>query len=189
MGIANQKSTNGSPQAMSEKLDLITPSFQKLVANLEDMVKIYRVLLDIVRKEKELLIKADVDNLIENNKTKEACLYKVRGLDSFRERYARELAGIVGADTTQPRLIEIALKIPGERGNKLRGFHSTLELVVTRAQELNRENELYAQSALQTLSGALGEVKETLAPKKTYGPQGKMSNSADKAGHFVRKEG
>ena len=186
MGIVNQKPT---PSGVSEKLDLVTPSYLKLVSNLEDMVKVYRVLLDIVRKEKELLIKADIENLLENNKTKEACLYKVRGLDSFRERYARELAGIVGADTTQPRLIEIAQRIPGERGDKLRSFQSTLELVVSRAQELNKENETYAQSALQTLNGALTEVKETLAPKKTYGPQGKMSHNADKAGHFVRKEG
>ena len=37
--------------------------FEKLVNNLEEMTKHYRTLLDSVRKEKELLIKTDIEKL------------------------------------------------------------------------------------------------------------------------------
>jgi flagellar biosynthesis/type III secretory pathway chaperone len=168
-------------------------SYLKLVNNLEEMVKLYRTLLDVVRKEKELLIKADIEKLNENNQAKENLLYKVRGLDTTRERYAKEFAQLVGADVTAPRLIEMAKKcsVSGniEQGEKLRNIHSTLEIIIKRVSELNKENEDYAQSALKVLNGAMDNIKDTLGGKKTYARQGKMSTATPEgAGNFVRKE-
>ena len=88
-------------------------AFQKLEANLEELTKIYRSLLDIVRKEKELLLKADRDALDESNKLKEDLLFKLRAQDSLRSRYAMDLANLVGADAENPRLLELAQKLAG----------------------------------------------------------------------------
>jgi flagellar biosynthesis/type III secretory pathway chaperone len=168
-------------------------SYLKLVNNLEEMVKLYRSLLEIVRKEKEYLVQADVEKLNENNQAKENLLYKVRGLDTTRERYAKEFAQLVGSDATAPRLLEIAKKCSlsghAEQGEKLRNIHSTLEILIKRLSELNRENEEYTQSALQIVNGAMSNIKDTLGGKKTYARQGKMSQATpDGAGNFVRKE-
>jgi len=54
--------------------------------------------------------------------------------------------------------------------------------------EQNRENAIYVDSALQKLSGALNDVKETVSGKKNYERQGKMSTGPDKSGNFVSKE-
>jgi flagellar biosynthesis/type III secretory pathway chaperone len=168
-------------------------AYLKLLNNLEEMVKLYRTLLDVVRKEKELLIKADIEKLNENNQAKENLLYKVRGLDTTRERYAKEFAQMVGADVSAPRLLDIAKKcsLSGhvEQGEKLRNIHSTLEILIKRLSELNKENEEYAQSALQAVNGAMNNIKDTLSGKKTYAREGKMTSAGpDKAGNFVRKE-
>ena len=164
-------------------------AYHKLVTNLEDLTKVYRTLLDLLRKEKELLVKSDVVALSESNQTKEACLYKLKSLDAARERYARELANLIGADVQAPRLLDIAQKIAGTGGDRLRTIHSTLEILIRRVQEINKENEKFAASALSTLNGAMGEIKETLAPKKTYGRNGKMASHApDQAGNFSSKE-
>jgi hypothetical protein len=166
----------------------IEGAFAKLVSNLEDLTKIYRTLLDLIRKEKDLLINSDLEALNENNKAKEALIYKLRAQDSARERYARELANLIGADVKQPRLLELAQRLEGAAGDRLRAIHSTLEILIRRVSEINKENETYTQSALNTLNGAMGEIKETLAPKKTYGSQGKMAHGPEKAGNFVSKE-
>ena len=50
-------------------------STAKLVNNLEDLIKQYRLLLDVVRKEKDLLIAADIEKLNENNQSKEALIF------------------------------------------------------------------------------------------------------------------
>lgn len=166
----------------------IQTTYDKLVSNLEDLTKIYRTLLDLLRKEKDLLIKADVEALNESNLTKDACLYKLRALDTARERYARELSHHIGTDSAAPRLLDIAQKISGQAGDRLRSMHATLDLLVRRVHEINRDNATYADSALNTLNGAMGELKDTLAPKKTYGRNAKMATGPDKAGNLSSKE-
>lgn len=167
-------------------------SYQKLVANLEELTKLYRSLLEACRKEKEFLIAADIEKLNESNRNKEGILYKIRSLDAARERYAKEFALQIGGDTQNPRLLDLAKVLHSqhhhEAEQRLRTIHSMLEMVVTRVAQLNKENEEYAQSALGVLNGALGNIKETLAGKKTYARQGKMEYGPDKAGNFVRKE-
>lgn len=163
-------------------------AYQKLSTNLDDLIKNYRSLLDLVRKEKELLIAADIEKLIESNKNKEALLYRLKGLDAGRERYAHELAYLVNGDVQNPRLLELAQKIGGTAGDKLRNIHSTLDILIKRVTELNKENEEYAQSALQNLNGAVGNIKDTLSGKKTYEKKGKMAYGPEKSGNFVSKE-
>lgn len=165
-------------------------SYHKLVANLEELTKLYRALLEVARKEKELLIAADIKMLDENNKDKEALLYKIRTQDAARERYAKEFAHQLGLDNTvNHRLLDLAKVLHGTPAEqRLRTIHSMLEMVVSRVSSLNKENEEYAQSALTALNGAMGNIKETLAGKKTYARQGKMEYGPEKAGNFVRKE-
>lgn len=164
-------------------------SFQRLVANLEEMTKLYRQLLDLVRKEKQLLIDADMDKLQENNEIKEGLLFKIKSLDGLRTRYAAELASLVHADHENPRLLDIARNLGGPEADRLRVIHSALDLLIQRLSALNKENEAVAQSALRNLTGALGNIKDTLSGKKTYGARGQVQRGPEQAGHFVSKEG
>jgi flagellar biosynthesis/type III secretory pathway chaperone len=163
-------------------------AYQRLIHNLEELTKHYRQILELVRKEKELLIAADVEKLAENNQAKEDLLYKIKTCDSFREKYAKEYAFTIGADSTQPRLLELAQTVGGAEGDRLRTIHAMLQLLVSRVQTLNKENEEFAQSALSKLGGALDEIKGTLSGKKTYGQKGQIAHGPDKAGNFVSKE-
>ncbi len=163
--------------------------FEKLVNNLEEMTKNYRTLLDSVRKEKDLLIKTDIEKLNENNALKEQTLYKIRSMDGLRLNYASELAQLVGADHREPRLLEIAQKMGGAEGDRLRNFHSTLELITKRLVELNKENATYAEAALQTVHAAMDNIRDTfMGNQKTYQKKGNLQQGADRAGHLVRKE-
>ncbi len=163
-------------------------SFLKLTSNLDELTKNYRLLLDLLRREKDLLIGADIEKLNQCNHEKENLLYKIRTLDSARERYAKELAQLIGADVANPRLLELSKKVSSKEGDRLRTIHATLEILIKRVTELNKENEQYASSALSVLNGAMDNIKETLVGKKTYAREGKMSYGPEKAGNFVRKE-
>lgn len=162
---------------------------QRLVANLEELTKLYRQLLDIVRKEKVLLVEADMKKLQENNEHKENLLYKIKSTDALRIRYAAELATLVHADTENPRLLDIAKNLGGAAGDRLRVIHSALDLLVKRLSEINKENEEVAQNALKSLNGALNNIKDTLSGKKTYGGKGQAQRGPEQSGHFVSKEG
>lgn len=175
--------------AGGDRTQRIDSAYKKLISNLDEYTKSYRALLDIVRKEKEILISSDLEKLKENNTAKEASLYKMKALDGARERYAKELADSLGTDSVNPRLLDLAQKITGPRGEQLRNVHSALDMLVRRANELNKENEEYAKSALSGLNGALENVKDTLSPKQTYGQRGTMAYGPEKTGNFVRRSG
>lgn len=163
--------------------------FEKLVGNLEEITKLYRSLLDCVRKEKEFLIKSQMEQLNLNNALKEQLLFKIRSLDGLRFNYATELAQLVGADPREPRLLEIAQKIGGAESDKLRMIHSTLEILTKRLVEINKDNAIYAESALKNVGAAMENIKETLmGGQKTYQKKGTYQQSYDKAGHLVSKE-
>ena len=162
--------------------------FEKLVSNLEDLTKQYRMLLDCVRKEKDYLLQSDIPSLTENNAIKEQILMRIRSLDGLRINYATELAGIVGADIAHPRLLEIAQRMGGAEADRLRTIHSTLELITNRLVQLNKENAKYAESGLQAVSSAMDNIKETLMGKPTYQKKGGYQKGPEKSGHFVSKE-
>ncbi len=164
-------------------------AFQKLEANLEELTKIYRALLDLVRKEKDYLLKADRDALEESNKIKEDMLFKLRAHDALRSRYAMDLASLVGADADNPRLLELAQKLAGTpAADRLRTQHAALDMLIKRITDLNKENEEFAASALGTLNGALNDIKDTLSGKKTYSGKGQYKTGPQVAGNFVSKE-
>lgn len=162
--------------------------FENLVDNLDQQVKVYRTLLDVVRKEREVLVSAQIEQLNENNKTKEAILVKVRSLDVARIKLARDLAKAVGADAEQPRLLEIASKMGIEQGDRLRVLHSTLELLLKRLSEINKSNEEIVQAALQNVTGAIESIKGTLQAKPTYGKKGALVTSPQNGEHLVSKD-
>jgi hypothetical protein len=163
--------------------------YQKLIGNLEELTKQYRLLLDCIRKEKLLLINTKIDDLSENNVLKETILFKIKSLDGLRMNYAIELAQFLGADTREPRLLEIAQKIGGAEADRLRTIHSTLEILTKRLVEINKENANYAESALVNVNSAMENIKETLmGSQKTYQKKGAYQPSFDKAGHLVSKE-
>lgn len=171
------------------KLNLNTQElFNALADNLDQQVKVYRALLEVVRKEREVLVAAQIEQLNENNKAKEAILVKVRSLDSARIKYAHDLALAVGAEATQPRLLEIASKINLTDGDRLRVLHSTLELLVKRLSEINKGNESLVQAALQNVSGAIESIKGTLQAKPTYGKKGALVTSPQNGEHLVSKD-
>jgi flagellar biosynthesis/type III secretory pathway chaperone len=163
-------------------------SYQRLLANLEELTTLYRQLLDLVRKEKQLLVEANMEKLHENNENKENLLFKIKSTDGLRARYAAELASLVHADADAPRLLDIARNVGGPEGERLRVIHSALDLLIKRLSTLNKENEEVAQTALKSLGGALNNIKDTLSGKKTYGGKGQVQRGPEQAGHFVSKE-
>ncbi len=160
---------------------------QPLLDILEEQIKVYRLLLDTVRKEKDILIAANLDDLTENNRAKEATLIRIRALENQRIQLALELHQHLGMSGDQPRLLDIAVRLNDSHGEKLRSVHSVLELLLRRVQEYNRQNEILVQSALNNITGAMKAIKGALEEKPTYKKKGEVSGVSN-AGQLVSRE-
>ncbi len=163
-------------------------TFQRLESNLQEILKNYRLVLDVLRQEKEILLAADISQLSRINEEKETLLNKIKSLDAARERYSKEMGKHLGLSSATPRLAEIYQALKGPSGESLRLLHSALEMVFTRAQTLNKENAEYTDSALRNLSGAIANIKDTLSGKNTYERKGQMNYGPERAGNFVSRE-
>lgn len=158
-----------------------------LVGVLEEQIRVYRHLLDVVRKEKDILVAANLDDLNENNRTKEAMLIKIRTLEAQRLEAAGQLYQSLNLQGEHPRLLEMARHLDNASADKLRNIHSVLELLLKRVQEYNRQNEALVQSALNNITGAMNEIKGTLSDKPTYQKKGEVEG-VTQAGQLVSRE-
>ena len=166
----------------------IDRTFEKLVKNLEELTKNYRMLLELVRSERDLLKDSNVTKLNELNQNKENFIQTVKSLDALRMTYATDLAQAVGADPAQPRLLEIAQKLGGADGDRLRNIHAALELLLKRLFEINRSNAKAAESSLNNVNNTLDSFKENLMGQKTYQNKGQYQTGPEKSGHLVSRE-
>jgi hypothetical protein len=158
-----------------------------LVVVLEEQIRVYRHLLEIVRKEKEILIAANLDDLNENNRAKEAHLIKIRALESERLLKAQTLFLDLQLQGEHPRLLEMARHLDAESADKLRNIHSVMELLLKRVQEYNKQNEALVQSALLNITGAMKDIKGTLSDKATYQKKGEVEDHTS-SGQLVSRE-
>ncbi len=163
--------------------------YLKLEANLEEITKLYRQMVDLLRKEKEILIKAEIDKVEESNKQKEMILARLKSLDALRVKYASDLSMHLALDHTQPRLLEIARELGGARADKLRSIHAALEILMKKIPELNKENEQYVRTALTHVKGAIDNVKGVLVgPSTTYRREGSKERGSEVAGSLISRE-
>lgn len=162
--------------------------FGDLVDCLENLVKVYRALLDVVRREKEILVASRLDELNENNKSKDAMLVRIRSLENQRMKCARDMALAVGAEVEQPRLLDIANFCPRPMAERLHNLHSVLDLLIRRVAEVNKQNEELVQAALNNITGAMEAIRDGLKPKQVYGPKGNMATQKSESSHLVSKE-
>lgn len=158
-----------------------------LLTVLDEQIKVYRHLLEVVRKEKEILVSANLDELNENNRSKEAMLLKIRALETDRLKTAAAVYESLGLVSEQPRLLEIARHLDNEQAEKVRNVHSVLELLLRRVQEYNRQNETLVQSALTNITGAMNAIKGTLQDKATYQKKGEVEGHTS-SGQLVSRE-
>jgi flagellar biosynthesis/type III secretory pathway chaperone len=163
-------------------------TLNSLVQTLEDQIKVYRHLLECVRKEKDILISANLDELNENNKLKEAMLLKIRALETDRIKFTTLVCSEMGLTQEEPRLLDIARKVDLQTSERIHSIHSTLELLLRRVQEHNQQNETLVNSALANITGAMNSIKGTLQEKPTYQRQGEVSSVPASAGQLVSRE-
>ncbi|NQZ00800.1 MAG: flagellar protein FlgN [Bdellovibrionales bacterium] len=175
-------------RTMGRESEEFQKNFTELDKVLQHEIKIYRNLLDIVRKEKELLVASRLDDLSENNRSKEAQLIKLRSLEQQRVKLATELCQALSLPADEPRLLDISNELGGELGDRLRNLHSVLSLLLKRVHELNQSNERLVNSALNSITGALKSLKSALDENPTYKRQGSEVKGSSQSGQLVSRE-
>ena len=141
----------------------MSTSCGKLIESLNQLVTVYRHLLEVVRKEQDVLLETRLEDLSEVNKSKEKMVLKIKQLESQWTEGAKSLGLQLGIESSRPSLKDLAKYVGEADSKKLMNLHSVLSLLVHRIVELNKKNEKLTQSALSHINGAMQSIAHTLS--------------------------
>lgn len=160
----------------------------RLLTQLDELVGHYKKLLELTRQETEVIEALDRAKLDEFNQQKDDILRKIKLTDSFRERYARELAHLLNIESDYPRLLELAEKVDAPLAEAFRQSHAVLTLIIERLAQVQRKNQLLVEAQLRVLQGALSELKASVTQKPTYGKHKKLESHSQAVGVLREQE-
>ena len=169
---------------MEEKKD----SFAKLIHCLEDEINIYQHMHGLVVREKDLLVKANVADLLESNKAKDNMIVRLKSIERVREEIVRTLGRELLIFDSTPRISQIIKKLPPLRATQLTQLRDVLSLLIDRVSEQNKANEALIHSALKTVRGAIESMRGVKKENKTYRREGDLQVVGVNSGQFVSRE-
>jgi flagellar biosynthesis/type III secretory pathway chaperone len=157
--------------------------------NLAEQNKIYSSLCHLLQSENEYLIQSDINNINKSASLKDALLKEAQKKEGERESLCTELCEMIALKKPNPRLLEIATKLPEPHRTKLIQYKSSLENLFAEIKRLNHENEILAQAALRNIGGTINVIKDALSTKETYKAAGKSTKAnQQQVKHLVHKK-
>ena len=167
-------------------------SLEKLFKSLRKQVGLQRQMLEIVRRERELLVAADFAKIQEVTFSKEALVNSVRKCELERQEVCRLLGaqyqpkeGVV----TLGQIIEVLQGVDRQKADELRSTFTALKMLVERVNSQNRSNQEFVESSLVHI----GKMKENVLGEghkhsQTYTPKGKRKTSHTQNSNLVSEE-
>ena len=163
--------------------------FQGLESCLSELCDLYGKVISLLEVEKKHLVGGSTDDIFLAHSEKESLLKKISGIEGLRLGFTASLARSLGLAEATPRLLDLAHALKGQPQELiLRDWYQRISQVIQKVQELNSENEVLVTAALRNLGGALDNIKETLAGKKTYRRSGQFKSGPEQSGNFISKE-
>lgn len=168
-------------------MDTTSEPFQRLLDCLNEQKELYLRICDVLASEEKYLILADITNLVENNKLKEALLAKSRALEKIRPLRVEEL---LKALQREPKDISISDLIPmlnKELGRKLIEVQGSLNQVLVTLRSRNDMNNKLVTNARKTIDVGLKALRGDTTESQVYKKQGQMEKGKI-PGKIVSKE-
>jgi len=181
------RSTGNSIQT-AEISKEIKNHFDDLIHTLKQEIGAYGKLCNSFQTEKEVLMTSSMEDLIEHNLAKEACVRDVRILEEKRSVCADNIARALKLESDYVTLSTLVTYADDNRKAQLEECRSELSLLAGTAQKMNAHNKLLLEFCLQHVKQSFELITDLLTPCPTYMQTG-MMNEANHQGHIISKVG
>jgi len=129
--------------------------FGTLLEILQEEVRLYRSLIDLLQAEQKGLILADMERIEEVEKKKETVYLKSKILEESREPLVAKICSACGIPGEDPPLSRIIQDSPGRYAVPLTACQGELRELLTTVQNLVKMNEGLVGTSLDFIRGAL----------------------------------
>ncbi len=159
---------------------------QRLVDCLTEQKSLYFRIVEVLTSEKNYLILADIQSLVENNKLKEALLSKSRALEKIRQLKTDDLLKALSLDSKKS-ISDIVPLLPKDKAKALIQIQSELAIVIQDLKKVNLQNEKLVQNAKSAIETGLKSMKGESPETQIYKKQGTLEGGRA-SGKIVSKE-
>lgn len=150
---------------------------QELIASLEELlVKQFRTLqslVNITRREREVLIKSDADALIILVEEKDSLLSQMESLEASRRIVTIDLAKVFQIDPQSTKVKEILPFIDSDAAERIERLIEGIYTLYDENRELNLGNQALAQNTLKWLDHAQAFLLSFYSTPETYDNKGR----------------
>lgn len=161
--------------------------FDPLIRNLKEEIELLRFLSDALEKEREILVRSDVRELVDHNGKKETLILKMRMLEEVRRTMIRKISRDHGL-AESATLVGLASCADPSRRETLLALRESITALAAAIGERNEANREIIGVSLRHAQGSMDFLGELMNPDKTYGQSGKW-NRGKKKGNVLNTEG
>ena len=157
----------------------------KLRVVLEAEENLYQRMQNLLRREREALLRLDVEEIEDCVGEKEVLAEEGRLLEDTRSAICGDLGRELGLHSPNPTLTELCAALGADAG-ELPSLHARLLGLLGAARELIEMNERFAGGSLERVQSTLRLLGGFLPESPIYGPAGETDRQAGASRLFER---
>jgi hypothetical protein len=151
----------------------------EIYQSIQKLIGLHRQLLDVVRKEREILIEANVKAIEEVTALKQGLIGEVRSVEAQRIRATGELAQLWKRQPVELTLGNLIIIVQGsdlKLAEQLRTSLNAITILIERITEQNESNRALVERSLEHVHEMKKNILGETVPKSTtYTPQGQKT--------------
>jgi len=146
---------------------MVNSIVNELIGVLNGECEIYKEILSLAYKKKEIIIKGRVTELENLVKLEQSLLVKVGKLDRQREDLTRKLTELLGIDESEATITNICSKLDKNEADQLLAIKETFQDVLQELRDVNELNSRLVKNSLDyinfsiNLLGAAGNLNNS----------------------------
>lgn len=170
---------------MSNELSYL---FDSLLVTLRSEIEVYKELKDAVLKEREVLKKYSVEELLESNSKKETVILKAKMMEEVKLNIVRKILNEVGISDHNVNISVLIRYADADRKKALKAYQLALRVMTEEIHRINRNNMELMNMLLQSVVGSINFLNNLVFSGETYAVSGKMTQIGSQ-GRLLRTEG
>ena len=162
------------------------PLINNLLLLLNDVVGLYRSLLDLYDEERRSLLAFDLEGIATSAKKKENLILKIKILEEQRQRILDDISGLLDLDASALSITQLAQKVDIRQAYKLSAIGDELIAVVDQIKAVHRANRSLIIHSQGLVSDSLALLSDQLTPDPVYHQDGRLAQQ-ERNGRFLAR--
>lgn len=168
-------------------MNTIKPLLDDLQTILLDEIDLYRELLSILQKEKEVMIDVSADKIMKCIKEKETLGLKLRMLEDYRITVVKRLSEKLNIPEEDIKLSRLSEIVDEPYSSQFKRYSSDIRALTMSIEEVNRYNKEFIERSLVSIRSSLSILNLLNSSNPTYLQTGEVQGEEQNGKVFFAK--